>query len=222
MEITNIAIPQDSFIKCEGECGATEEHAMQFDLYDVMLVTVPRDKPFVMSDHHPILAGRLPDGQETYIFDMLMEDGLTYEGSGPTPEDARFHRRGPDGNLIITSPSPSDGLRLLVLRYDPDAYMHCEYYANKMKLEGAGKDTTGPFSWKLCRYLPAFHQPDDNENVERASLVVDGLLSDSMEDKKVSFHENEDACEDSDDGSLCAWDEDWRTAEEGSIISKET
>ena len=134
---------------------------MQYDVNDVVRIQVARDEPF-MCDHYPLMAGRLPDGRESYVFDLDGEDELWYEGSGPTPEEARFLRRSSEGNLILASPSPSDKLSLWVLRYDPDAYMHCEYYTDEMKMADVGRDPTGPFSWKFNRYLPAFYSAQYN------------------------------------------------------------
>ena len=42
---------------------------------------------------------------------------------------------------------------VLVLRYDPESYKLCEYYASQSK-EAIGMDATGPFSWKFRRNLP--------------------------------------------------------------------
>lgn len=153
---------------------------MQFDRNDVMHIEVPRDKSFkAMSDHHPVVAGRLPDGRQSYIFD-LVGDGLQYVGFGPTPEEACFLQRSLDEKLILASPSPSDTVFVRVLRYDPDAYMHCDYYADKWQSQEAGMDSTGPFSWKFSRYLPAFYRSYGNVEAEaeaeadRAGLKCEG------------------------------------------------
>lgn len=143
-------------IRCEGECGATEEHVMHFDKNDTMQIEVSRDEPLSMSNHHPLIAGTFPDRRQSYVFQLFTEGGLVYEASGPSPKEAHFMRR-LDGKLFITRSSLPDTLYIIVLRYDLGSYMHCEYYASKLRLEDAGMDPTGPFSWKFERYLPAFY-----------------------------------------------------------------
>lgn len=154
------------YVGCKGECGATEEHVMQFDANDVMYIEVPRDRPFSMSDHLPLVAGELPDGRQLYIFTLAAKDGLVYATSGPTPEEARFIPRNPDGNFIFVSPSLSETLYMRVLRYDLNAYLHCEYYVDKMRTEDVGKDPTGPFFWGFQRYLPAFYSARDDVDAD--------------------------------------------------------
>lgn len=194
---------------------------MQFDENDVIKIEVSRDEPFAMSDHHPLIAGRLADGSEAYLFDLFGEDGLWYAGSGPTPE-TRFLLRRPDENLIFTGSSPSGALFVWVLRYDPDTYIHCEYYAYKMRSEEAEMDPTGPFSWILRRYLPAFFQAHVSPEVSWAgALTGGGLLSDIAEEESVSDCKHEHESESSEDVSLYIEDEDWQTAEEGSIVSRD-
>ena len=147
---------------CEGECGATEEHVMQFDWYDVMRIQVARDKPLSMCGHHPLVAGRQADGRLSYVFELYPEDDLWYPGSGPTAEEARFLQRSPEANFILASPSLSDKLSIYVLRYDLSAYMDCVYYVDKMRIEDTGMDAMGPFSWRFRRYLPAFSDTHTN------------------------------------------------------------
>lgn len=122
---------------------------MQYDPSDVMRIEAPRNRPFPMSNNHPLLAGRLLDGRRSYVFDLHTKDGLEYEGSGPTPEEARFLKQ--DMSLHSAGPSLSDRLYVRVLRYDPDAYMHCEYHADKLRTQNIGIDPTGPFSWVFER-----------------------------------------------------------------------
>lgn len=128
---------------------------MEVDLCDVVRIEVPRGVPFAMSDHHPLIAGRLPDGRLSYIFLFVKEDGLVYEGSGPTPEEAHALQSS-DGSLPVITPSDAAKVYVRVLRYNPDSYVHCEYYASKMRSEDVGMEPPGPFSWKLQDYLPAF------------------------------------------------------------------
>ena len=139
---------------------------MRYDTHDVMMIEVARVKPLEMSDHHPLVASRMSDGRKSYAFAMHAKDGLWYCGSGPTPEEARFLRKSSDGSHIFIRASPSDRTFVSVLRYDPDAYMHCEYYANKLRVQSIGTDSTGPFSWKWRRYLPAYYQPVTNTATE--------------------------------------------------------
>lgn len=124
-----------------------------------MGIEVSREESFAMSNHHPLVAGRLRDGRPSYIYELDEEDRLVYYGSGPTPEEARFLRRRLDGNLLLDSPSPSGALFARVLRYDPDVCMRCNSYADKWGVDNGGMDSTGPFSWNLHRYLPAFYRP---------------------------------------------------------------
>lgn len=149
---------QNPYAPCEGDCGAAEVYEMQIDANDVMKIEVPcgqgRDRTFDMSDHHPLVAGRLSGGRESYIFELSKKDINGCPGSGPTPEEVRFVQRRRDRKVIFTIPSPSERLHLWVLRYDRSAYMNCEYYADKLRSEKIGVDPTGPFSWKLHRLLP--------------------------------------------------------------------
>lgn len=161
--IADSAELQNLYNDCEGECGAEEEHVMAYDKYDVMRIEVPRDGSFAMTEHHPLVAGRLPDGRISYVFGLSGEDGLVYAGSGPSLEETRFLQRTSDkSDLIRASPSPSARLYLDVLRYDPDSYMECGYYADKMQSKEAGMDSTDPFSWRFYRYLPAIYHTHTN------------------------------------------------------------
>ena len=128
---------------------------MRFDGYDIMLIkiSVSQDKHFAMSDHHPLVAGKLLDGRESYIFRLITENGLAYQGSGPTPKKAHFLQRSDKQVFTFIAPSPSDRLYIRVLRYDPDAYMQCKYYADKVQRGEIGMNSTGPFSWKFFRNL---------------------------------------------------------------------
>lgn len=168
---------------------------MQFAPSDVMRFEVPRDGFFSMSDHHPIVAGVLPDGRPSYMFGVALEDGIGYVASGPAPEELRFVRRKLDGGLVLSAPSPSSRVYAWVLRYEPDAYMHCEYYASKMRAEDVGIDSTGPFSWKLRRYLPAFYQAPADINIEaifvREDTCAKVLLPDSK-DEDLSIYDPDD------------------------------
>lgn len=128
---------------------------MRHDKNDLMWIGISRDEPFVMDDHYPLIAGRLPDGRSLYAFQLYEEDEVHYLGTGPTPEEVRFLQRKSDGNHILAGPSPSGELSVQVLRYDPDAYILCDHYADKMRSEEVRMDPTGPFSWKLHGCLPA-------------------------------------------------------------------
>lgn len=187
---------------------------MQFDANDVMAIEVPRDAPLPMSDHHPLVAGRLSDGRQSYAFILHAEGGLTYDGSGPSPEEARFLRKNLDGNLILASPSPSDEFFVWVLRYDPDAYMHNKYYADMARAENSGMDSTGPFSWKFQRYL-------SETDVDWEDVSDGEYLPDVAEDSEMSTSECEDESESSENASICTEDDDQRTTGEGSNVSKD-
>lgn len=194
---------------------------MQFDGNDVMRIEVSRDGSFAMSDHYPLVTGIFPDGRRSYIFLLERKDGLAYYGTGHTPEEACFLQRGSDGKLTLANASPSDALYVYVLRYDPDAYMYCDYYEDKMRAGEVSKDLdlTEPFSWKLHRYLLAFYQAHDSPEVcsgrnfggRRPLLTV-------AEEEEMSGDTHEAECGSSEDASICTDDEDWRTAKEGSIV----
>lgn len=190
---------------------------MQYDTNDVMCIEVPRDRPFAMSDHLPLVAGGLPDGRQLYNFALVAKDGLVYAGSGPTPEEARFLQRNPDRKFIFVSPSLSEMLRIWVLRYGLDAYMHCEYYVDKMRTEDVGRDPTGPFFWGFERYLPAFYpaRDDVDADIDGKDSGDDGSISGISEQDGESICDEDEA----DEVSLCTKDEDWKTAEEGSMLS---
>lgn len=145
---------QDLNATCLGECDATEEHIMAFNDLGIMSIEISRDSPLAGENNHLLIAGRLPDGRQSYVYDVSDQDGLSYVGHGPTPEEIRFLKRQPDGSLITTSPCPTDRIYARVLRYDLHAYMKCEFYANKMQSGELGMDPTGPFSWKVRRILP--------------------------------------------------------------------
>lgn len=160
---------------------------MQFDTNDIMWIEAPRHGSFAIKDHHPLVAGRLPDGREAYIFDLNGEDKPKYYGSGPTSEEVRFMERRSGGSLIFASPCSSDELYVRVLRYDPEAYVHCEYYANKKRSEEAsGLDSTGPFSWKFVKYLPDFRRRRSSTNCGSGSLELpgDGHFPENVSDEE--------------------------------------
>lgn len=168
---------------------------MRFDLFvDVMRIEVPRASPFEMSDHHPLVAGRLSDGRQSYIFDLCQENDLAFVGSGPTPEEACFFQRKANGNVVLNGLSATDRLYLYVLRYDLGAYMHCEYYGNKMQTGIARMDSTGPFSWTFTRYLPAFqHSLTINAEADAGGegqyADSEGLYPDDAEDEEMSVYD---------------------------------
>lgn len=167
-----------------------------------------------MSDHHPLVAGRLPDGRTSYIFLLTKMDGLSYLGSGTIPEKSRSLERKVDGSFTLIKPSPSIDLYLRVLRYDPDAYMHCEYYANKMRPENIGLDPTGPFSW---RPFKSFYRPHAGAKAAPGSEILKAERSPEVaNDDEISIHDHTDEDERSASISLCSDDDDWKTAEDGS------
>lgn len=169
---------------------------MRYDFNDIMRVEVPRDGPFMMSDHYPLVAGRMHDGHESYIFASYTEDNGRWhwhDASGPNPEEACFMRRRPDGELILAKPSLSERLYVQVLRYDSAAYVHCEYYANRMRTEGAGKDSTEPFCWKFEKYLPAFYRQHANpeDSVRWGDLIGEGYFLESAEDDGLALRDSD-------------------------------
>lgn len=187
---------------------------MKFDNLDVMLVEVPRRRPFAMSDHYPVIAGRLPDGRLSYIFDWVGKERVVYEGSGPSPEESRCLKQNSDREFILAMPSPSDALYVRVLRYDPDAYMKCESYASKMRPEKARLDPSGPLFWKFRRYLPADERTrNKNEAVGSDEGIDDNdYHSCAAYDEGQSTRDCENESECSEDVVLESEEGDWRTA----------
>lgn len=194
---------------------------MQFHNNDVMRIEVP-SSPFAMSDHHPLVSGTLSDGRQCYIFESVSKDASVCTGSGPTPGEMHFVRRASDEKNILTSPSPSDRLYLRVLRYNLDTYLLCNYYADTAELGDVGSDPTGPFSWKLRRYLPAFYRV--LHDIETGAVEEDSDEARSpwggLECEGVSMCDFGEECDPSEDVSFSTEDEARRTAEENSIISR--
>lgn len=158
ISITDVRVLQNDFTTCNGECGASVEHVMQYGRFDLIRIELPRHAPLGVNDHHLLSAGFRSDGRRSYIFWSRGYDGLWYTGDGPSADELYFIKRSSDAALRFSVSRSSDIVCMCALRYDADAYVRCEYYRRKQEQEEVGMDPTGPFSWKFNRYLPSTSQ----------------------------------------------------------------
>lgn len=119
------------------------------------LVVEPNDA-FKPTDHFPLLAGLAPDGDRLFTADTSGEAfcGVMHAvAEGTRPGDLRLRTHYTDGRTYDEDlyPQKNDKMHVLCLCYDPTLYKN-----NGIPSMGlAGMDTTGPYSWKSSRKLPA-------------------------------------------------------------------
>lgn len=193
---------------------------MPFDSHDVMDIEVPCEEAIeLFANHYPLTAGRLRNGRQSFIFLFKsMEDDFMYAGSGPSPKESHFFKRGPDGCITIIRPSPSDRLSVMVLRYDLDAYKHCEYYAKMIESDEVKMDPTGPYSWEFSRYLPAYYYQlcrydELDGSIGDLPVVDEEHTWGGVNDEDMTVFDYDEGIESSEEESLHSEDEDWQTAE---------
>ena len=133
---------------CSGECGAVEEHVMEYDDTDIAILEVRTGDIFRIAGHHPLLAGYTADGEPLYMSEYFFRDVPVPENA--QPENVKIKEHYLDGSTAIEARSH---FSVSMLRYDPESYDLCEHYSSRKK-EEIGMDATGPFSWKFHRMLP--------------------------------------------------------------------
>ena len=88
-------------------------------------------------------------------------------------------------------------------------------------MEDDRRDPTGPFSWKFVSYLPAFSpvQHGVESGIDGQVSERNGSFSYEIKEGETSIYDSANGLESSEEASLCTEDEDWRTADGGSMLS---
>ena len=172
---------------CNGECGATEEHMMEYDNQDLATLSVDARDTFSSTGHYPLLAGHTKDRRPTYcstihaypivsgFLDIPIQDNIK-------PDDIKIRIHYSTGSIVINGFS---SIHIKGLRYDPGSYSLCEHYSSQAK-EANDMDATGPFSWKFHRKLPDIKPPrsmsPDEAMIRAPEFIWAELLIESATD----------------------------------------
>lgn len=153
---TNIGALQGlSYAKCNGECGATDEHLLRYVARDTTAICIDKASTFLQHGHYPLVAGRTPDGELLYLAKISARKKQHYLAipNGIRQQKIKLKVHYADGTEKSATSSIIDGsMKIPVLAYDPESYKSSGYYASRREFSG-GMDATGPFSWKFNRKL---------------------------------------------------------------------
>ena len=118
----------------------------------------------------------------------------------------------------------NDNVFLFALRYEKEAYGHCDYYANRMRTV-SGVDWTGPFFWEF-KFRRSLNEPCLHDTVtatepgREQSITIEEVSEESNEDRDEIMEDTElSECDDNGSEDMDSDDlsEEWHTAEDDSI-----
>lgn len=138
---------------CNGQCGAVEEHVMEYDWGDTICLSICHGEVTSLG-HHPLIAGHTVAGKPLYFNGnwptMAFPDGLQI---GKEYSVAKHYT---NGSTELTSMS-FPVAHISVLRYEPHVYEMNERYGSRGK-KVSGMDAAGPILWHFHKKLPS-NQP---------------------------------------------------------------
>lgn len=152
--------------KCDGECGAVEEHAMYYDEEDLLKLSISPKRVFSSAGHYPLIAGYTASGEPLYC----ESTGGVAVPNGVRAGKVRIKVHYADGSTEQTLET-WEIFQINVLRYNPQAYKLSGLYSSRGE-EAGGMDATGPFSWKFHRKLPDIQpreEPPPNKTSNHAA-----------------------------------------------------
>lgn len=139
--------------RCNGECGAAEEHIMDGVGHD-MILSVKAEEYFSIADRIPLFAGLAADGSTLYIASthcaIFIEEEIVHTvTNGARPKDLKCRTYFADGSSHDNDlyPHKDDEMLVYCLQYDPYVCYPSPRYN--------GMDATGPYSWQ--RYRTFYH-----------------------------------------------------------------
>lgn len=156
--------------RCDGECGATEEHELEYDFGEKGHLTFKPDETFASDGHSPFIAGYTNNGKPMYIVDYSYGKRLSFSlvlGNGFKAKGLRVQVHYTDGSSKILPPDPSSIFRVPVLRFDADVYTLLKVDPVR---NGCRADATGPFYWKLHRKLSGLKFDADKDTSPKHGL----------------------------------------------------
>lgn len=179
--------------RCNGECGAVEEHVMEINGY--MILQVKPEDSLSTAGHHPVLAGYSPDGSACFIAYNAVEIPHTV-CDGTRSKDLRFRAHYEDGSVKDEDiyAQKHDIMKVFCLRYDPFVYEHTDGASPN----SVGMDATGPYSWKFNRKLPVKKNEDEEARCKG--------------EEDYSEEEEEEDSSEADNGYYCDIPVLWREA----------
>lgn len=135
---------------CGGECGATEEHFLQFDPEDTVVLRISSKEVFSSAGHYPLVAGHTASGLPLYIHNGAFMAAIR---NGTSWSSMRFQRCYSDRRRYVSFPDPLATMNIMALKYDPETYPRSEGYMDNARDERS-MNSAGPYLWTFNRKLP--------------------------------------------------------------------
>ena len=108
---------------------------------------------FSDADHYPIIAGYTSNGLPLYCAANYYQSSWIGIRNGTSLDRMQCREHYLDGTEKTSLLDSRESLKVLALKYDPDAYIRSKYYMNNAG-DTEGMDPTGPFSWRFSKELP--------------------------------------------------------------------